>query len=265
MQADLLPADGATWSSITIGESGATVLHDRESARYAKLVPAEQAAELAGERDRIRWLEQTGIPGPSVLEWRRTDDGACLVTRAVPGVPAAQLDASALRQAWPTITALVRELHNIPPATCPFDRGLATMMPLARTTVAANRVQRDFLPEDVQHVPPRAILGQLEDELARNLRRESNERVVCHGDLCLPNILVDPDTLRASGLVDLGRLGRADPYADIALLLTNARESWPDELTAREADHGFAEGYGIDLDADRLGFYQLLDPLTWPR
>jgi streptomycin 3"-kinase len=75
---------------------------------------------------------------------------------------------------------------------------------------------------------------------------------------------VDPDTMRVSGMIDLGRLGRADAYADIALLLENARETWRDEATASQADREFAELYGIRLDAERRSFYLRLDPLTWP-
>ncbi|WUS76989.1 phosphotransferase [Kribbella sp. NBC_01245] len=137
-------------------------------------------------------------------------------------------------------------------------------MPLARATVAENRVQAEFLPPALQQVAPARILGQLEDELPRRQRQEEDGRVICHGDLCLPNILIDPDTMRVAGLIDLGRLGVADPYADLALLLANARETWPDEVTARAADREFSELYGIDLDAERQRFYLLLDPLTWP-
>ncbi|WP_328528239.1 APH(3'') family aminoglycoside O-phosphotransferase [Nocardioides sp. NBC_00368] len=262
--AGLLPADGATWEPVTTGESGAVVLHDRDRGRYAKLVPTAARDDLTAERDRIAWLVETGIPTTSVLDWRTTDDGACLITGAVPGVPAGQLDAAALRHAWPAIAATVRDLHALPAADCPFGGGLASMMPLARTTVAEHRVQTEFLPVTMQQTPPAQILGRLEDELPQRRRQEESERVVCHGDLCLPNILIDPDTMRVAGLIDLGRLGVADPYADIALLLANARETWPDELTARQADHEFAALYGADLDEERQHFYLLLDPLTWP-
>lgn len=264
MSAGLLPADGARWSPVTTGESGASVFRDPDGSRYAKVVPLEQTAELADERDRIAWLGDAGIPVGAVLDWHSTDDGACLVTRAVAGVAADQLDAGSLGAVWPAITDLVRRLHDISTTSCPFDRGLAVTMPLARATVAQHRVQTEFLPEDLQHVPPETILARLEDDLPQRVRQEGRERVVCHGDLCLPNILVDPETERVAGLIDLGRLGCADPYADIALLLTNARETWPDEHTARRADREFASGYGIDLDPERLRFYLHLDPLTWP-
>ncbi|NYI80092.1 aminoglycoside 3'-phosphotransferase [Nocardioides panzhihuensis] len=262
--AGLLPADGTDWKSVTTGESGAMVLHDRARGRFAKLAPAAYRDDVAAERDRITWLGEAGLPTASVLAWRSNDEGACLITSAVAGVPADQLDAAALRRAWSGIAAIARDLHDLPTADCPFDRGLASMMPLARTTVAQGRVQTEFLPLPLQQVPPAHVLGQVEDDLPRRQRQEEDERVVCHGDLCLPNILIDPDTMRVAGLIDLGRLGVADPYADLALLLANARETWPDEVTARAADHEFGELYGIDLDAERQRFYLLLDPLTWP-
>ncbi|MBU8816669.1 APH(3'') family aminoglycoside O-phosphotransferase [Mycolicibacterium goodii] len=260
----LLPGDPEGWSPVTAGESGATVLRDRTGECYAKLVPAEQADDLAGERDRIAWLDAAGVPVGAVLDWRSADHGACLVTRAVAGVPADQLDAGTLWQAWPAITDLVRQLHRIDATGCPFDRGLATMMSLARTTVAQRRVQTEFLPEDLHDVPPAEILAGLEAELPLRIEQERSEFVVCHGDLCLPNILVHADTRKVSGLIDLGRLGRADPYADIALLLANSRETWPDEDAARRADRAFADRYGTDLDRARQRFYLMLDPLTWP-
>lgn len=259
-----MPGDGAQWRPVTAGESGATVLHDRDGGRYAKVVGPERSAELADERDRITWLGAAGIPVGGVLDWLDTDDGACLVTRAVPGVPADRLDAHTLGEAWPAITTVVRHLHDLRPTSCPFDRGLAVMMPLARATVAQRRVQTEFLPEDLQRVPPETILARLEQQLPHRVRQEDRERVVCHGDLCLPNILVDPEAKRVAGLIDLGRLGCADPYADIALLLANARETWPDEHIAHRADQEFATGYGVDLDDERLRFYLHLDPLTWP-
>ncbi|MFE7224117.1 APH(3'') family aminoglycoside O-phosphotransferase [Nocardioides sp. NPDC057577] len=262
--AGLLPADGTDWQPVTTGESGAAVLHDRGRGRYAKLVAAVDAGELAAERDRIIWLGDSGLPAATVLEWRATDDGACLITSAVAGVPADRLDAAALGHAWAAIASIARRLHDLPTADCPFDRRLASMMPLARTTVIENRVQAEFLPVSMQHVQATEILGRLKDQLPQRQREEEIERVVCHGDLCLPNILIDPETMHVTGLIDLGRLGVADPYADISLLLANARETWPDEVTARQADAEFAQRYGIELDAERQSFYLLLDPLTWP-
>jgi streptomycin 3"-kinase len=66
-----------------------------------------------------------------------------------------------------------------------------------------------------------------------------------------------------TGLIDLGRLGRADPHADTALLLANAREVWPDEASHARARTEFDRLYGFPRDAQRQEFYLRLDPLTW--
>jgi streptomycin 3"-kinase len=220
-------------------------------------------AELADERDRAVWINQTEIPSAQVLDWRRTESGAVLVTQAMPGVPASELEAPALRRAWPSVVAAVRSLHDLAIDRCPFERTLAEVIPVARDTVADGRVVIEFLPEALQRTPPTQILEQIESELPVRLAQERTQLVVCHGDLCLPNILVDPASGQVTSLLDLGRLGRADPYADIALLLATAREPWRDEAMARRADHEFAEIYGTELDPERQDFYLRLDPLTW--
>ena len=236
---------------------------DRGRQCYAKVVPPDRVTELAAERDRCAWIDQTAIPGARVLDWRESADGACLLTQGVPGVSANELDASDLRWSWPSVVATIRALHDLATDGCPFDRGLGEMVALAEVTVAERRVVVEFLPVSLQHVPPPQILAGIKEELPTRLAQEQAELVVCHGDLCLPNILVDPATWRVSGLIDLGRLGTADPYADIALLLATARTTWPDEATAGRAEEEFAEIYGTTLDPERRDFYLRLDPLTW--
>ena len=261
--AEFLAPDPGEWEPVAGGESGASVFYDSGQKRYAKVVSSPQTAELAAERDRGVWLNQTTIPSAPVVDWRESDGGACLVTQAVTGMPVSRLDAQALRGAWPAVVDTVRILHGLAPDRCPFDRGLAQMMTLAEASVAEERVVVEFLPEALQRTPPTEILPRIKTELPARLDQEHAHLVVCHGDLCLPNILVDPNTSQVTALIDLGRLGRADPYGDIALLLATARETWSDEAMARQADQEFAEIYGTTLDPERQDFYLRLDPLTW--
>ncbi len=74
------------------------------------------------------------------------------------------------------------------------------------------------------------------------LDQERTDMVVCHGDPCMPNFMVDPKTLQCTGLIDLGRLGTADRYADLALMIANAEENWaaPDE-----AERAFAVLFNV--------------------
>lgn len=67
-----------------------------------------------------------------------------------------------------------------------------------------------------------------------------------------------------AGFIDLGRLGQADRYADIALVLASARlEKWTDDRQEAAAERMFAARYDITLDRDRERFYLHLDSLTW--
>ncbi|MEV0574128.1 APH(3'') family aminoglycoside O-phosphotransferase [Streptomyces sp. NPDC050392] len=258
----VLGVDGG-WVPVTGGESGAAVFRSADATRYAKCVPGADAAALRAERDRIAWLSGQGVPGPRALDWRSGADGACLVTSAVPGVSADQVPAGDLRAAWARIADAVRRLHATPASACPFHRGLDAMVAEAEDVVARDAVNPGFLPADQQGTPAAELLDRLTSQVARRREQEAADTVVCHGDLCLPNIVLDPQTLDVTGFIDLGRLGLADRYADLALLLANARETWPDEEQARAADTALAESYGITLDDDRLRFYLHLDPLTW--
>ena len=76
--------------------------------------------------------------------------------------------------------------------------------------------------------------------------------VVCHGDPCSPNTIVDADG-NWVGHVDLGALGVGDRWADIAVatwsLEWNYGPGWDDLLL---------DTYGIAADPERTAYYRLL-------
>lgn len=80
----------------------------------------------------------------------------------------------------------------------------------------------------------------------------ADELVVCHGDSCAPNTLLTDDG-RWSGHVDLGALGVADRWADLAVatwsVTWNYGPAW--EATLLSA-------YGVAPDPDRTRYYRLL-------
>jgi aminoglycoside 3'-phosphotransferase-1 len=68
-------------------------------------------------------------------------------------------------------------------------------------------------------------------------------------------VLIDATGV-VTGCIDVGRLGVADRYQDIAILWQNLRE-FGDDAAAR-----FLAGYGIAaLDGERLEFHRCLDEL----
>ncbi len=100
--------------------------------------------------------------------------------------------------------------------------------------------------------------------MPKRLAEEPGDLAICHGDACLPNFMIDPETHRCTGIIDLGRLGTADRYVDFSLLLGNARESWTAPGDAQAARDCLFDIHGIsNPDEGRLAFYLRLDPLTW--
>ncbi|WP_135458445.1 APH(3'') family aminoglycoside O-phosphotransferase [Mycobacterium sp. DL99] len=250
------------WHPVSRGESGAAVFRSADGSRFAKMVGPAAVTELAAERDRVSWAHDHGVPAPAVIDWGATEDGgACLVTSAVAGVGADGLTEAELRSVWPAVVEAVRSLHGIAVDDCPYRRDLDDMLSRASSVVAAGAVNPEFLRDEDRDVPAAELLMRVEREADLRRRQEAADLVVCHGDLCLPNILIDPDRLTVEGFVDFGRLGLADRHADLALLSANTADTFPG--FAEDAAAGLAAGYPAAIDEDRLRFYLALDPLTW--
>ncbi len=232
-----------------------------DGTRYAKLVPAAGIGDLLDERDRLAWAAQQGVAVPRVLRWTQSDEGACLITSAVPGIPADALDPARALAAWPGIVRAARALHELPTDRCPADRRVDQRIAQAADVVERSAVHREFLRPEHVDADPRELLADLTAQLPLRRAQEARDLAVCHGDLCLPNILVDPGTLAVTGFIDLGRLGRADRHSDLALLLTNAQDTWPAHAPALAAS--LPEHYGAPVDPARIRFHLHLDPLTW--
>lgn len=260
----LLGQPRSGWIPVRNGESGHRVYRSTDGRLYAKAAPMSRSAELAGERDRLSWLHGRGVVCPEVIDWRDTEDGACLVMTAIPGVPAADLTAADLLKAWPSMVRQLEMIHELQVERCPFDRRLKPMFERAVDVVSRDAVNPDFLPDEDRDKPARELLTRVERELPARLDQETIDMVVCHGDPCMPNFMVDTQSLQCTGVIDLGRLGTADRYADLALMVANASESW---TTPDQAVRAFEALFGIlgiaTPDSERLAFYLRLDPLTW--
>ena len=75
------------------------------------------------------------------------------------------------------------------------------------------------------------------------------DAVVCHGDACNPNFLLD-ESGRCVGYVDLGMLGVGDRWADLAPALLSLGWNYGDGWQP-----AFLEAYGTPPDAEKQEFY----------
>ncbi|BDV32106.1 aminoglycoside 3'-phosphotransferase [Microbacterium terricola] len=199
-----------------------------DDGRHIKLGPRNLETSTAAEAERLAWAGGR-TPVPRVLAVGADEDEEWLVTASLPGRSAVSPEwiadpAVAVR----AVGAGLRALHDaLPVADCPFDWGVGV-----RLTNAAARGIR--VPDALRTPPPVDV------------------RVVCHGDACCPNTLLD-EAGRVTGHVDLGALGVADRWADIAVAAMstewNYGPGWEDALIA---------AYGLEPDRERLAYYRAL-------
>ncbi|MCP2169752.1 kanamycin kinase [Goodfellowiella coeruleoviolacea] len=249
------------WHPITHGHSGAGVWRlGGDPGHYVKIAPRsvspDSGFDLVAEADRTVWLGGQGIPTAEVVEVGADDTAAWLVTTAVPGRSAAEpWPAEQRADVVDALADIARALHALPVADCPFDRGLAVTVPHARQAAAAGLVDLADLDVERQGWSVSRLLAELDAT-----RPAVEEPVVCHGDLCLPNVLLDPDTRAVTGVIDLGRLGTADRYADLALATRSlSAESLNPQFGPAFAARFLARYGESRVDARRLEFYRLLD------
>ncbi|MFH9424905.1 APH(3') family aminoglycoside O-phosphotransferase [Streptomyces sp. NPDC017529] len=252
------------WSRVTDGASGALVYHltGGPGELYAKLAPAGAAAasglSLPAEAERLVWLAEQGVPVPRVVESGGAGAVAWLVTEAVPGRPAsAEWPEHQRHEVAAALAGLARSLHGLPVERCPFDRALAVTLPQAARAVADGAVDLADLDEERAGWSGWRLLAELE-----RTRPAAEDLVVCHGDLCPDNVLLDPRTRRVTGLIDVGRLGRADRHLDLALVLrelTHEEDPWFGPAYAETFLRAYGNGHGTVVSQEKLAFYRLLD------
>lgn len=225
--------------------------HPDGGVRYLKVVDANAYPGAVAEAARMRWAHRY-LPVPEVLESGGDAVAAWLVTAPVGGrdanSPELRGDPGRLVD---LLGAGLRRFHDAAPVRdCPFDFRLDTAMAHARSRVRGGIVAGDFV-QEFAYLSPTDALAELE-----RLRPGSEDLVVCHGDYCPPNVLVDGGEV--SGFVDLGELGVADRWRDLA------RGSWSVTWTYGPGlETRFYRAYGdVTPDPDRVRFYRLLSDLS---
>lgn len=220
---------------------------DPAARSFVKFAPAGSGLPLRREAERLAWAAPR-TPVPRVLAFGEDETGAWLQTAALPG-------GNAVAARWkadpaPAVRAIglgLRTLHDaLPAADCPFDWSVGARLADARRQVADGRIDPATWRDEFRGL-------DLEAALRRASRPPPVDRlVVCHGDACAPNTLLD-EAGRWTGHVDLGALGRADRWADLAVaawsLEWNFGPGW---------DETFYAAYGVRPDLERIAYYRLM-------
>lgn len=220
---------------------------------FVKWTPAgsELDLDLEGEAARMAWVAPFS-PVPRVLAAGSDATGRWLVTAPLPGESA--VADRWKRQPAAAVAAIgvgLRHLHeSAPVAECPFSWSVAD-----RVANAHRRVTEGVTDLATWH----PVHHSLAIETALSIVDDpppAERLVVCHGDACAPNTLIDRNG-RWSGHVDLGSLGVADPWADLAIA------TWSTEWNYGPGwEPTLLDAYEIAPDPERIAYYRLLWDLT---
>lgn len=234
---------GYELAATSLGEAAGTyrLTARGRPARYLKI-----AKQLEREYVRLQWAAGR-LPAPRVLAFASDAGRAYLLLDELPGTPVEFATELAVAERVAHLAKTMRSLHESPITGCPFDMRIRERLLDAEANVRRGDVDEADFDADRAGRSATSILDEL-----RAWPPFQEDLVLTHGDFTPANILIQP-----TGMLDLGRLGVADRYQDIALALRHV-----------EADFGpawretFTRAYGIaDIDESKLAFFRLLDEL----
>ena len=241
-------ADGRTVEPVWRNEIGGVTfrLGSGTSVDYVKVGPPHPEHSPASDAERLAWVG-TYVVAPVPLGWGIDDGLAWLLTRGIPGDSAVSPARRAQPElAVPALGRALRAFHDqVPVDACPWTWSLE------------DRLVTDVIvpldgPGTVTQTP---TCAQPTDGVARAARiallaeAPPLDLVVCHGDACNPNFLLDADASPV-GYVDLGSLGVADRWADLAPACLSLVWNYGPGLT-----DSLLDAYGIVRDDVLLDYY----------
>ncbi len=221
------------------------------SVRFAKIDTTGRYPTLGGESERMIWAAPY-LPVPTVVALDQRGETTVLVTEALPGRDAT---APVWRDDLPgLVRALGRGLRSFHDAVgdewCPFRFDVERALDHVRHRVATDDIDPSGFHEEHAHLTPAAALVELEATVPAE-----EDLVVCHGDYCPPNVLLQKGEV--TGYVDLGELGAADRWWDVAVGAWSVGWNFGHELEPL-----FYESYGVAPDPERIRFFRLLYDLA---
>ena len=202
------------------------------------------------------------VPNPSFFgEDMERVDTAFMGYRMLPGEPLRDhLDAlkavPACRHLASQLATWLRELHGFPAQAVGLELPVQDLDRREALPGIYEQVRQHLYP----HVRPdaRALIAERFEAFLDQASSSGYTRAIKHGDLGVGNILVDPETLRISGILDFGSAGLDDPAVDLGFV-----SFWGESLLGSKA---FVEQVYDTYPVDepllrRIQFYRLMIPL----
>lgn len=268
----------------TVGRSTASLyMFDMPNAVDSMVLKVEPVSDSSTrEYEALSWLDGR-LPAPKVVGHHVADGTSYILMSKVKG--RMLCDPSILsnrRRLLKSVVAALRTLWSVDVGDCHLDAGLDRDLGIAAYNVEHGITDFSFVSNcGYDYSCGVGSAAELLCWLQGNRpKMDEGDMVFSHGDLCLPNVLVDCKGI--AGFVDLGGAGCADRWRDIAICVRSLR----DNLVGRYAKEyaasigleppGFEGGVlpfgafdeseffdvlGIQPNEEKLRYYTLLDEL----
>ena len=244
---------GYQWARDHVGQSGAAIYRLYSKAGvpelYLKQGRGTVADDITDEMIRLNWLKAY-LPLPAIKHFTRTGDEALLLTTAIPGKTAFQMleeYPAAQNSIVDALAVFLQRLHQIPVSHCPFNSDHLFRLALAQTRMNSGLVDADDFDDERKGWSVEHVWNEMQ-----SLLPFSPDSVVTHGDFSLDNLIISQGEV--VGCIDVGRVGIADRYQDLAIIW-NCLGDFSPSLQNR-----LFHTYGIATpDLKKLQFHLMLD------
>lgn len=242
-----------------IGMSGSKVLM---FPKYVLKIQ-QQTPETENEKDIIAWLDGR-LPVPQIPAYYVENQTAYTLMSRITGkmlcdeeylndpTRLIKLVAEGLKLLWSV------DVSDCPCGVSPLDERLKA----ARWNVENGRVDLDNVEPETfgtnGFANPEELLSWLEQN------RPEEDIVLTHGDFCLPNIFAENN--RISGFIDLGKMGPADTWQDLAIVLRSLEHNFSGRYNDGKSYFEFKpamllDELGMEMNEEKNRYYMLLDEL----
>jgi len=249
--------DGREYTIDDIGKSGSKILIFDDFV----LKITDKSSDDRNAVKMMYWLEGK-LPVPKVISFVEDDHQRYLLMTRIKGkMSSDKYYMEHPNELIPILAKAIKMLWRIDIKDCPVIKDLDSELPKAEYRVENGLVdisdaEPDTFGENGRFKNPRELLTWLQDN------RPSYEPVLSHGDLCLPNILIDNGDI--SGFIDMDNCGIADKWEDIAMCYRSLKHNFDGTYgkvySGINPDLLFKE-LGIEPDMEKIDYYILLDEL----
>ena len=219
--------------------------------------------ETDNENRMVNWIANR-IPVPSIHAYCEQNGLAYTLMTKIEG----EMLCSADNFAYPemvikTVAQGLKMLWSIDVSECPYTTSRLD----ERLKAAEYNVKNGLV--DLDNVEPETFGTKgfkNPEELLMWLKnnRPEEDIVLTHGDFCLPNIFVKDGQI--SGFIDLGKMGPADRWQDVAIAIRSLDHNFNGKYTEGKKLFDFKpqmliNELGIAWDEEKYRYYILLDEL----